>query len=79
MMIEVRNLSPQTLTSCISSTNVGTLVIGNTNTPHMLCPDCDRSMKFIKTIPQSGVLSEIVVFYCQPSTRAEVLSGKRAA
>ena len=52
---------------------------GNTNTPHKLCRDCDRSMKFIKTIPQSGVLSEIVVFYCQPCTRAEILSGKRAA
>jgi hypothetical protein len=36
-------------------------------------------MKLIKTIPQSGVLSEIVVFYGQPCTRAEILAGKRAA
>jgi hypothetical protein len=33
----------------------------------------------VKTIPQSRMLSEIVVFYCQPCTRAEVLAGMRAA
>jgi hypothetical protein len=49
------------------------------NAPKMLCPGCDRDMKLVQTIPQSGVLSEIVVFYCERCKLAETIAQKRAA
>jgi hypothetical protein len=44
----------------------------------ILCPGCDRGMKLVQTIPQSGVLSEIVVFYCECCEIAETIAQKRA-
>ena len=49
------------------------------NPRKMLCPGCDRGMKLVQTIPQSGVLSEIVVFYCERCKHAETIAQKRAA
>jgi len=49
------------------------------NTRNMLCPSCDRGMKLVQTIPQSGALSEIVVFYCERCKHAETIAQKRAA
>jgi C4-type Zn-finger protein len=49
------------------------------NTRNMLCPGCDQDMTLVQTIPQSGVLSEIVVFYCERCKQAETIAQKRAA
>jgi len=49
------------------------------NPRKMLCPGCDRGMKLVQTIPQSGMLSEIVVFYCERCKHAETIAEKRAA
>ena len=50
-----------------------------TNTGKMLCPGCDRGMKLIKALPQLGVLSEIVVFYCERCKHAETIAQRRVA
>ena len=47
------------------------------NPRKMLCPGCDRGMKLVQTIP--GMLSEIVVFYCERCKHAETIAEKRAA
>ena len=49
------------------------------NTPNMLCPGCDQAMTLVQTIQQSGVLLEIVVFYCERCKQAETIAEKRAA
>ena len=49
------------------------------NPRKMLCPGCDRGMQLVQTIPKSGVLSEIVVFYCKRCKHAETIAEKRAA
>jgi len=36
-------------------------------------------MTLVQTIPQSGVLLEIVVFYCKHCKQAETIAEKRAA
>jgi hypothetical protein len=54
-------------------------MIVESNTPRLFCPGCDQGMKLVQTIPQSGVLSKIVVFYCEPCKHAETIAEKRAA
>ena len=49
------------------------------NPRKMLCPGCDRGMKLVQTIPQSGMLSEIVVFYCERCKHAETIAQRRVA
>jgi len=49
------------------------------NTRNVLCTGCDQTMALVQTIPQSGVLSEIVVFYCERCKQAETIAEKRAA
>ena len=43
------------------------------------CPDCEKPMKLVRTIPKLGGLCALVVFYCAPCNHVETKEQEQAA